>query len=158
MHTPASSFNRSFSSLQALIWMFSHRDWAVVLLMCDVPRSRFVDGDTKLSESDVTQTVLRAFNAFGDNEVLKLSPLQESGVSVLELWHGPSLAFKDLGMSVLAALLSLLLRRRNGRLTLLVGTSGDTGSSAMEAVVTHGGEALSVVVLYPLRSFSNVSR
>ena len=67
---------------------------------------------------------------------------------VAELWHGPTLAFKDLGMSVLGALLNHLLLRRGARTTLLVGTSGDTGSSAIEAV--RGLPAIQLVVLYPL--------
>ena len=52
-------------------------------------------------------------------------------VHVSELFHGPSLAFKDLGMQVLVNALSLMLAKRDERLTLLVGTSGDTGSSAV---------------------------
>ena len=58
------------------------------------------------------------------------------------------MAFKDLGMSVLGALLNHFLERRGKRTTLLVGTSGDTGSSAIEAV--RGKAAIQIVVLYPM--------
>ena len=72
-----------------------------------------------------------------------------------ELWHGPTLAFKDLGMSVLAVFLEHLLGLRGETLTLLVGTSGDTGSAAMEAV--RGLRRMRLLVLYPLQGFSAIT-
>ena len=78
-----------------------------------------------------------------------LGAADESLLFVAELWHGPTLTFKDLGMSVLGRTLSHLLQRRHERLTLLVGTSGDTGSSAIEAV--RGLPNLQIFVLYPLQ-------
>ena len=69
----------------------------------------------------------------------------------LSFWHGPTLSFKDLGMQVLATLLSYFLRRREdgkNKLNLLVGTSGDTGSSAIEAV--RHIDNISICVLYPV--------
>ncbi len=93
---------------------------------------------------------------------------------ICELWHGPTLAFKDLGLQVLGALLDHFLAKRRSRLMILVGTSGDTGlgrglersgiggigmievsnaevlssgSSAIEAV--RGKEALDILVLFP---------
>ena len=58
-------------------------------------------------------------------------------------------------MSVLGRVLRHLLRRRGERLMLLVGTSGDTGSSAMEAV--RGLAGIDILVLYPLQGFSSIS-
>ena len=58
-------------------------------------------------------------------------------------------------MSVLGRVLRHLLRRRRARLMLLVGTSGDTGSSAMEAV--RGLAGIDILVLYPLQGFSSIS-
>ena len=64
-----------------------------------------------------------------------------------ELWHGPTGAFKDLSLVVLARVVDLLLRRRGQRSVVLVSTSGDTGSAAAHSVV--GVASLQLVVLYP---------
>ena len=74
---------------------------------------------------------------------------RSSRIHVAELWHGPTLAFKDLGMSVLGAMLGHFLSRTRSRTTLLVGTSGDTGSSAIEAVRMYP-RSIQIVVLYPV--------
>jgi len=70
----------------------------------------------------------------------------DSGLSVLELFHGPTFAFKDFGARFMGGMLSLL--RESGRpLTVLTATSGDTGSAV--AAGFHGVEGVDVVVLYP---------
>ena len=107
--------------------------------LCEEVLKRFIRADDPdISRADLASIVSSAFDAFGSNSVLQLQPLTdgdgEDELHVVELWHGPTLAFKDLGMSVLGRVLRHLLRRRRERLMLLVGTSGDTGSSAMEAV------------------------
>ncbi|HOC17608.1 MAG TPA: threonine synthase [Vicinamibacterales bacterium] len=71
----------------------------------------------------------------------------EDGISVLELFHGPTLAFKDFGARFLGRVFGALLAERGDHATILVATSGDTGSA-----VAHGFHAvpnLQVVVLYP---------
>lgn len=91
--------------------------------------------DSELSHSDIEIIVEHAFGAFGHHEVVPLASVNTGDGVVLhigELWHGPTLAFKDLGMAVLGRVLDHLLSLRDDRLTLLVGTSGDTGSAAME--------------------------
>lgn len=116
--------------------------------------------DPDVTHADLDALTASAFARFGSREVVELATLPSAGPSgsalhVAELWHGPTLAFKDLGMSVLGATLSHLLARRRARLTLLVGTSGDTGSSAIEA--TRGRDGIEIVVLYPLQGFSGVT-
>ena len=68
-------------------------------------------------------------------------------VHVLELWHGPTGSFKDLALTVASALVNYFLQKEDKKGTVLVGTSGDTGSSAIQGTV--GKERLSAVVLYP---------
>ena len=82
------------------------------------------------------------------------TPRVHSTVHVLELFHGPTAAFKDLGLQVLARLLEMILRGRQRHLTVLVGTSGDTGSAAMEALA--GLANVDCVVLYPVGRTSRV--
>jgi len=123
--------------------------------LCEEVLKRFIAADDPdVTPLDLAGIVSAAFSSFGDAEVVSLRPLSDE-LHVAELWHGPTLAFKDLGMSVLGRTLSHLLRRRRQRLTLLVGTSGDTGSSAMEAV--RGLEGIEILVLYPLQGCSSIS-
>lgn len=76
-----------------------------------------------------------------------LRPLATPGDHVLELFHGPTAAFKDVGARFLAACLARLRRGAERPLTILVATSGDTGAAV--AAAFHGRPGLRVVVLYP---------
>jgi len=71
----------------------------------------------------------------------------EDGHSVLELFHGPTLAFKDFGARFLARFFSHVLSERGDTATILVATSGDTGSAVAHGF--HGVSNVSVVLLYP---------
>ncbi len=71
----------------------------------------------------------------------------EKGVYALELFHGPTLAFKDFGARFLAAVLGHYSARENGEVTILVATSGDTGSAVAHGFFNVSGTK--VVVLYP---------
>ena len=72
---------------------------------------------------------------------------QHPGTAVLELFHGPTAAFKDVGARFLAACLRRLRGDRASRLTILVATSGDTGAAVGAAF--HGQPGVEVVILYP---------
>ncbi len=69
------------------------------------------------------------------------------GLSILELYHGPSCAFKDFGASFLAHMMEHYLDRGGEKAVILTATSGDTGSAVARAF--HGRENLEVVILYP---------
>jgi len=71
----------------------------------------------------------------------------DAALSVLELFHGPTLAFKDFGARFLARVFGYLLKERGDHATILVATSGDTGSAVAQAF--HGIPLVQVVVLYP---------
>ena len=75
---------------------------------------------------------------------------------LLELFHGPTLAFKDLAMQFLARLMDHALEQRGERVTIVVATSGDTGGAAVEAF--RGRNRIDLVVLFPDGRVSDVQR
>ena len=77
------------------------------------------------------------------------------GVHIGELYHGPTGAFKDLALGLLGQFLDFVLSKRKRRVTILVGTSGDTGSAAIQSV--RGSQWANLIVLYPLNRVSDVS-
>jgi len=80
----------------------------------------------------------------------------EPGLFVLELFHGPTAAFKDLAMQLVAALTDEALAASGQRLTILTATSGDTGAAAVRAFA--GARSVDLVVLHPLDRVSPVQR
>jgi threonine synthase len=99
-----------------------------------------------------------AREAYGNFRHPAVAPLTQldPGVFVLELFHGPTLAFKDLAMQLLARLMDHVLHQRNERTTIVVATSGDTGGAAIEAF--RGRAQVDVIVLYPNGRISDVQR
>ncbi len=72
----------------------------------------------------------------------------------LELWHGPSLAFKDFGARFMAQLMSFFVRNENRKTTILVATSGDTGGAVAAGFYDTPG--IEVIILYPSGKVSNL--
>src|SRR3974390_1468006 len=108
-----------------------------------------------VSQADLKADIAAAYSAFDVSEV---APLTEIGPNLflLELFHGPTLAFKDIAMRVLGRLFSRALRVEGRRATVLAATSGDTGSSAIAAL---GGLAnVELFVLHPHGRVSEVQR
>ena len=89
--------------------------------------------------------VAKAFAAFRHEDVVPL--VQVGPVHVLELFHGPTLAFKDVAMQVLGGMFEHILASRVGRLNILCATSGDTGSAAIAGVRRRAN--IGIFVLYP---------
>lgn len=113
----------------------------------------FVAGS--IPEADFRKLVGEAYSTFAHKEV---APLRQLGPCdwLMELFHGPTLAFKDVALQLLGRLFDYELRRRGSR-TLIVGaTSGDTGSAAIEAC--RGSDAIDIFILHPLGRVSEVQR
>ncbi|MFA5713864.1 MAG: threonine synthase [Bacteroidales bacterium] len=91
------------------------------------------------------------------NESLPFSPTiveLQDGLSILELFNGPTLAFKDYGANFMASLLSHFSKEEERKITVLVATSGDTGSAVAHAL--HLKEGIRVIVLYPSGRVSTI--
>jgi len=111
-------------------------------------------GDS-FSNEDLAADIAAAYASFDDP---RIAPLAEIGpdLYLLELFHGPTLAFKDIALQVLGRLFERALKKRGGRATVLAATSGDTGSAAIAAL---GGLAnIEVFVLHPKGRISEVQR
>jgi len=126
-----------------------------------------------LSYEDIAFRVMRPYlgGAFGDDEFRRLiakayagfhhaarAPLVQlaPGHFLLELFHGPTLAFKDFAMQLIGQLFQASLARSGKRVTIVGATSGDTGSAAIEAF--RGLAGVDVVILYPQGRVSDVQR
>ena len=109
-------------------------------------------------EIDKTTLKYMAEDAYASFTHAAVTPLKqlERGLWLLELFHGPTLAFKDVAMQLLARLYDHALGLRGRTATILVATSGDTGGAAVEAF--RGRANIRLVVLYPHDRISEVQR
>jgi threonine synthase len=96
-----------------------------------------------------------AYAGFGHPAVVPLIQLDTS-LFVQELFHGPTLAFKDMAMQVLGRLFDHVLTQRDQRVTIVGATSGDTGSAAIEACA--GRDRIDIMILHPHHRTSDVQR
>ena len=97
-------------------------------------------------------------SAYAEFEHAAVAPLAQLGPNrwLLELFHGPTLAFKDFALQVLGRLYDYVLERRDRHITIVGATSGDTGSAAIEAI--EGRERASIFILHPRGRVSEVQR
>jgi len=97
-------------------------------------------------------------DAYADFDHSDVTPLVElsDGIHLLELFHGPTLAFKDVALQLVGRLFDHELSRRGERVTIVGATSGDTGSAAIEAC--RDREAVDIVILHPAGRVSDVQR
>ena len=113
----------------------------------------FVSGS--FSEDEFRGIIARAYQGFGH---VARAPLKQLAPNhfLLELFHGPTLAFKDFAMQLIGQLFQVALKKRGERVTIVGATSGDTGSAAIEAF--RGLDAVDVFILYPHGRVSEVQR
>ncbi|OGH04410.1 MAG: threonine synthase [Candidatus Lambdaproteobacteria bacterium RIFOXYD1_FULL_56_27] len=101
---------------------------------------------------EIAELVERSCQNFEHREI---TPLVKGGDHwILELWHGPTLAFKDVALQFLGNLFEVLLKRSGGELNILGATSGDTGSAAIHGV--RGKERVRIFILHPQGKVSQV--
>ncbi len=108
-----------------------------------------------IPEADLARMAREAYGTFRHPATAPLVQL-DANLFVLELFHGPTLAFKDLAMQLVARLMDYVLIKRNQRTTIVVATSGDTGGAAVEAF--RGRAQVDVIALYPHGRISEVQR
>lgn len=113
----------------------------------------FVGGE--ISDADLGRMAQEAYATFRHPAVVPLDQIAPNQF-VLELFHGPTLAFKDVAMQLIARLMDHVLAKRAERTTIVVATSGDTGGAAVDAFA--GRDNVDLVVLFPHGRISDVQR
>lgn len=108
------------------------------------------------SEAEVKQCVQQAYRGVFDDEAI--TPLKLSGNdAILELFHGPTSAFKDVGLQMLPQLMSTALKQEDKqKIMILTATSGDTGKAALEGF--KNVERVGITVFYPDHGVSEIQR
>jgi len=113
----------------------------------------FVDG--AIADAEFKSMIEACYSNFSHEEVAPLTQLSEKEF-VLELFHGPTLAFKDFALQLLGRLLDSVLKKRNEQAIIMGATSGDTGSAAIEGCKSC--ENLQIFILHPHQRVSEVQR
>ena len=129
-----------------------------------VPKGSYADLATSIFlpylGGDITPETMSAlcadaYSTFRHPDVVPLVNL-EPGHQLMELFHGPTLAFKDVALQLLGRLFDHILTERNERVTIVGATSGDTGSAAIDGV--KNCDNVNIVILYPKGRVSDVQR
>ncbi|QBM77214.1 threonine synthase [Sphingomonas sp. AAP5] len=138
----------SFSAAQiAAMQGLSYVETAVAVML------PFVEGT--LSEDDLRTLCTQAYGRFAHAAVVPLAQLDERNW-LLELFHGPTLAFKDVALQLLGLLFERFLTGSTQQVTVVGATSGDTGSAAIDALAGRAG--VDVFMLHPKGRVSDVQR
>ena len=107
-----------------------------------------------MNENDLGKLVDKSYSVFREKNVVNLIKIGDR--SVLELFHGPTLAFKDIAMQLLGNFYEYYLDNNNEKINIVVATSGDTGAAAIDAI--KGKKNLNIFVLHPNNRISPVQR
>ena len=113
----------------------------------------FVGG--AIADADLRAMAEDAYRGFGHPAVAPLKQL-DANLFLMELFHGPTLAFKDYALQLVGRLFDHVLKARGRRVTIVGATSGDTGSAAIEAC--RDRDAIDIFILYPKGRITEVQR
>jgi len=108
-----------------------------------------------LTEDTLRRLLTEAYASFADPEITPMKKIDER-THALELFHGPTLAFKDVALQLLGGVFEHFLNESGERITVIGATSGDTGSAAMAALA--GRKNVNVFILYPQKGPSDIQR
>ncbi len=109
----------------------------------------------RIADADFRRIVEDTYKGFDHAAVAPLRQL-DGNLWLMELFHGPTLAFKDVALQLLGRLFDHVLKQRGERVTIVGATSGDTGSAAIAAC--RGRDAIDIFILHPHNRVSDVQR
>ena len=107
-----------------------------------------------IEEQDLKKLINKSYSNFREDNVVKINKINEN--YLLELYHGPTLAFKDIAMQLIGNLYEYYLQKNNKKINIIVATSGDTGAAAIDAI--KGKKNINIFVLHPNNRISSVQR
>ena len=107
-----------------------------------------------MSKNELADIVDKSYSVFRKDNVVNLIKIGDT--KVLELFHGPTLAFKDVAMQLLGNFYEHFLKKNNKNINVVVATSGDTGAAAIDAI--KGKKNMNIFVLHPNEKVSFVQR
>ncbi len=108
-----------------------------------------------LSKTELQEIIKKSYNNFSSKKVTPLKKLEDNHW-LLELYHGPTLAFKDIALQLLGNLFNFFLEKNSNQINIIGATSGDTGSAAIEAVKNN--KNINIFILHPLNRVSDFQR
>ncbi len=111
--------------------------------------SRFIDD---IPEADLREIINRSYSTFDTEQVVPI--VHQGSLHIMELFHGPTLAFKDIALQFLGNIFEYLLEKNDSIMNILGATSGDTGSAAICGV--RGKERINIFILHPKGRVSKV--
>lgn len=109
----------------------------------------------EIPEDDFKELIERAYSSFRHEAIVPLGQL-DNNEWILELFHGPTLAFKDIALQLLGNLFEYVLNKNDDKITIVGATSGDTGSAAIDCV--QGSSRAQIFMLHPKGRVSDVQR
>ena len=107
-----------------------------------------------MSKNELSDIIDKSYSVFRKDNVVAL--IKVGDVNLLELFHGPTLAFKDIAMQLLGNFYEYYLKKNNKNINVIVATSGDTGAAAIDAI--KGKKNMNIFVLHPHKKISLVQR
>ena len=110
-------------------------------------------GDT-FSQNDLKAIISKSYSVFQNPKIVDLKIIDN--IHCVELFHGPTLAFKDIAMQVLGNMYEFLLKKSKNKMNLITATSGDTGAAAIDALKSK--PYLNIFVLHPENKVSEIQR
>tara|TARA_Y100000590_G_scaffold35433_1_gene38496 strand:- start:4706 stop:6091 length:1386 start_codon:yes stop_codon:yes gene_type:complete len=108
----------------------------------------------EFNEEEIKNLVKKSYKDFRVENVVKIKKLKN--IVFLELFHGPTLAFKDIAMQVIGNMYEEILKKNGSRVSIVVATSGDTGAAAISAIKNR--KNMKIFVLHPNNKISDVQR
>ena len=100
----------------------------------------------EFSETEIKNLVSKSYKKFTVQNVVNIKRVEN--IILLELFHGPTLAFKDIAMQLIGNMYEKILSNKNNFINIVVATSGDTGAAAVNAL--KGRKNLNIFVLHPV--------
>jgi len=107
-----------------------------------------------MSKNELSNIVDKSYSIFRKDSAVNL--VKAGDITILELFHGPTLAFKDIAMQLLGNFYEHYLQKNNKNINVIVATSGDTGAAAIDAI--KGKKKMNIFVLHPHNKISKVQR